>query len=121
MFRNRTFSLALVGLFAWVTGCSSYTHIGLGEVTDHGKVRVTTTDGERDILYDPELVTDSVKGHEKAESERDYYDRIVVIPIDQVSTVEAVGTDEVGTILTVLGVFVGTVVLLAGLALESGY
>ena len=38
-----------------MTGCSSYTQIEPGEVADYGKVRVTTTDGERDILYDPEL------------------------------------------------------------------
>jgi len=46
VFRNRPVSLALVGLFVWVTGCTSWTQIGVSEVADHGKVRVTLTDGE---------------------------------------------------------------------------
>ena len=48
MYCSRPASLALVGLFIWLTGCTSYKQIQLSEVSDYGKVRVTQTDGERE-------------------------------------------------------------------------
>ena len=99
MFRSRPVSLALVGLFVCSTGCHYYRPVELGEVADQGKVRVTTTDGERDILYDPELVADSLTGHENRASQRDDSDRIVVIPVDQVTAVETVRSDPVASVL----------------------
>ena len=53
MFRSCPVSLAPVGLIVWVTGCSSYKQIQIGDVADHSKVRVTLTGGERFRLYDP--------------------------------------------------------------------
>ena len=32
MLRNRPVSLALVGLFVWITGCTSYKQIDIGEL-----------------------------------------------------------------------------------------
>ena len=46
MFRSCPVSLALVGLFVWVTGCSSYKQIQTADVADHSKVRVTLTGGQ---------------------------------------------------------------------------
>ena len=46
MYRNRLVSLVLVGLFVWLTGCSTYTQIAPGEVADHGRVRVTRDGGD---------------------------------------------------------------------------
>ena len=63
MFRSRPVSLALIGLFLWVTGCTSYKQIEVGEVTHHGKVRVTFTDGERETLRDPWVDGDSIKAY----------------------------------------------------------
>jgi hypothetical protein len=96
VFRNRPVSLVLVGLFVWVTACTTYTQIEPGEVADHGKVRVTTTDGERETVYDPRVEADSIKGRSRRGKEA------LAIPLDQVSELEAVGTDEVGTALIVL-------------------
>ena len=111
MKRKRAVSLALVGLFVWTTGCTSYKQIELGEVADYGKVRVTRTDGARETLYDPEIVTDSIRAHEKPEYERDYYDPIVVVPMNQVGELEAVGSSAKA--LIGIGVLVGTFALLS--------
>jgi len=62
VFRNRFVSLLLVGLFVWVTACSSYRQIEVGEVADHGKVRVTLTDGERETIHEPWVEGDSIRG-----------------------------------------------------------
>ena len=96
MFRNRAASLALVGLFVWLTGCTSYTQIGLGEIAAHGKVRVTLTGGERETIREPRVEADSIKGSEAA------------FAVTEVAKLEAVGTDEV---TTVLAVFVGVAVV----------
>lgn len=104
MLRNRAVSLALVGLFVWVTGCSSYTQIGIGEVADHGKVRVTTTDGERETIRNPWVDADSVKGHEKHKNDRYRTDPIVVIPLDQIETLEASHVSAVKTVGLVFGI-----------------
>lgn len=120
MFRNRTVSLALVGLFLWVTACTSYRQIELAEVADHGKVRVTLTDGEHETLRDPWVEADSIRAHENRESERDYYDPIVVIPLDEVVTLEAVGTDAAKTTGTVALVLVGIAAVAFGI-LAIGY
>ncbi len=94
MFRNRPVSLALVGLFIWLTACSSYSQIGLAEVADHGKVRVTLTDGERETVRDPWIEADSIRGRE------------AVFALDQVTKLEAVGTNVAGTVFTVFGAVV---------------
>ena len=99
MFRSRAVSLALVALFVWVTACSSYSQIQLSEVADHGKVRVTLIDGERETIHDPWVDADSIKGDDGPPRRR-----AQSIPLDQVAGVEAVGTNEVGTVFTVLGV-----------------
>ena len=121
MVRSRPVTLALVWLFLWATGCSTYTQIEPGGVADHGKVRVTTTDGYRQTVRDPWVEADSIRAHEKPEYERDYYDPIAVIPLDQVSTLEAVGTNEVGTVLVIVGVVAVVFVGIAAIALADQY
>jgi len=96
VFRNRPVSLALVGLFVWVTGCTSWTQIGVSEVADHGKVRVTLTDGEQETVYDPWVEADSLKGHQHIET--------LAIPLDRVASLESHSTNEVGTIALAVGV-----------------
>jgi len=117
MYRNRPVSLVLVGLFVWVTACTSYTQIELAEVADHGKVRVTLTDGERATIRESRVEADSIKGlAEKNKALGVNQDRAPwAIPLDQVAALEAVGTDEVATVFTVLGVvvLVGAVLLTA--------
>jgi hypothetical protein len=107
-------------LFVWVTGCSTYTQIGLGEITDHGKVRVTLTGGERFRLYDPVVEADSITGHEKPEGKRYATDRIIANPLDQVSAVEAISANPGGTFLVILGVVVGTLGIALAVTCISG-
>jgi hypothetical protein len=110
--RSRTVSLALVGLFVWVTACTSYKQIEIGEVADHGKVRVTTTDGQKRVLYHTIVEADSLKGGPRHQPDPEYYDPLVyAIPLDQVSGIESVGTNEAATVLTVVGVTVAALVL----------
>jgi hypothetical protein len=91
--RCRPVSVALLGLLLWTTACTSYSAIGVREVADHGKVRVTTIDGERQTLHDPSVEADSIKSRDAR-----------AIPLDQVSTLENVSINVVGTIFTVIGV-----------------
>ena len=89
MFRNRPVSLALVGLFVWMTACMSYRPIEIGDVANYGKVRVTLTDGERLDLYKPAVVSDSIHYWKKKLPSSPYYpEPVCSIPLDQVSAVE---------------------------------
>jgi hypothetical protein len=108
---SRTVALALVGLLLWVPACTNYKVIPVSEAPEHGKVRVTLTDGERETLREPWIDGDSIKAYtnesvgnlgpqQRAEDAQD----VVVIPLDQVTEVEAKGTDVAATvILAVLG------------------
>jgi len=126
MFRSRPVSLALVGLFVWVTACTSYKQIEVGEVTHHGKVRVTLTDGERETLHDPWVEGDSIKAYTSETVGRigvqQRVDYVVAIPLDQVAELGAVGTNEVGTVFLVLGivVVVGSALIYIGCSNNSG-
>ena len=86
MIRSRPVSLALVGLFVWVTACTSSKQIQLGEVADHGKVRVTTTDGERETVHDPRVEADSIKGRARRGG-------ALAVPLQRVLELEAAGDD----------------------------
>ena len=111
MFRNRPASLALVGLFVWVTGCTTYTQIEFSEVSHHGKVRVTFADGEHETLRDPWVDGDSIKAY-TSESVGDLgalarvEHSTVAFPLNQVAELGAVGANEVGTVFMVLGIAV---------------
>ena len=100
MFRNRPVSLALVGLFVWVTGCSTYTQIEPNEVADHYRVRVTTTGDARETIEHPRIEDDRIVG-----------ESALSIPLDQVAEVEAVGQNTGGTVVVV--------VMFAGLILSA--
>jgi hypothetical protein len=95
----------LVGLFVWVTACTSYHQIELGEVADHGKVRVTLTSGERETLHDPALTADSIKGDTGPPKYEAY-----AFSTDNVAMLEGSTTNVAGTVGLVLGL--GLVVIL---------
>jgi len=98
--RNRSVSLALVGLFAWATACTSYRQIEFDEVADHGKVRVTRVGGDRQTFYEPWLEADSIKGRARRGA-------ALAVPLQRVLELEAVGTDEVGTVILIVVLFGG--------------
>ena len=100
MYRNRLVSLVLVGLFVWLTGCSTYTQIAPSEVADHGRVRVTRDGGARQTFYEPWLAADSIKGRARRGG-------ALAVPLQRVLELEAVGTDEVGTVILIVVLFGG--------------
>ena len=126
MFRNRLVSLALVGLFVWLIGCSSYTRIEPGEVADHEHIRVTTTDGQRRDIYYPVVEADSIKGQLADRDSRYYPAPIYASSLEQVSKLESAHGDAAKTGGAVVLVGAGVVAavfgfLLLGLALSDGY
>ena len=80
--RSRPVSLALVGLFLWLNGCT-YTQIELADIGEHGKVRVETAAGEAMTLHEPWVEADSIKGRDGE-----------AIAISDVTELEAVGTSS---------------------------
>ena len=100
MLRSRPVSLALVGLFVWQTGCYNYTPIRPDEVGYYGKVRVWTIDGEREVISDPRVEADSIKGND-----------VSTIALIRVAEIEAVSLDVVRTVITVGGIVWGAIAL----------
>ena len=62
MFRNRPVSVALVGLFLWQTGCTSFYHIPPTTVAYSVEVEVRLYDGSKVKLAEPSLDGDSIRG-----------------------------------------------------------
>jgi hypothetical protein len=120
VFRSRPISLALVGLFVWVTGCTSYKQIEPAEVADYGKVRVTFADGERLVLEEVTVEGDSIHYWEKVEKPAQYAAVRVASPLDQVVHVEAYGAGAVGTVFLVVGIVVGTFFLIGAITCATG-
>lgn len=116
MFRSRTISLALVGLFVWVTACASYKQIEPAEVADYDEVRVTFSDGEQLVSKDVTVEGDSIFYWRKTEPPAQYDAARVASPLEQVVEVEAAGAGTAGTVLTVFGVLVGTVIVIWAIA-----
>ena len=109
MFRSRAVSLALVGLFLWLTACTSYKQIELAEVADYGKVRVTTTDGECETLHKPWVEGDSIKGDDGPPN---YEAR--AIAQSRAKAVEGGSTNAAGTVFLVLGSILIVAVVVGG-------
>jgi len=107
--RSRPASLALVGLFLWVSACTSYKHVD-PPFAGHKTIRVTKTDGSDWNLSQPRLEADSLIG--KLD-----HGGWVAIPIDQVADTWVGGTNEEGTIGVIVLVFAG--IALAGLVALS--
>ncbi len=123
MFRSRVVSLALVGLFLWMTGCTTtYTQIEPGEVADKDYVRVTLTDGEKMGLHEPALDANSLRGRVKVKEVARiggyrWSDSVVVIPLESVAEI-AVGSNPTGTVFIVLGVTLLVVVIVGALTYD---
>jgi len=118
--RRRPVSLALVGVFVWVTGCTSYKQIELGEVAHHGNARVTTTDGKTRDFYEPRVEADSIAGRLSRDSQLIY-----AVPLDRVAEVEVKGTNVMATtglVLLVVAIPVAIALISYGVAAnEPGY
>ena len=105
MFRNRPVSLALVGLFVWVTGCMSYQRIEIAELPDFDEVQVTVDYGAKYDLRGPRVESDTLYG---------LGEHVSAIPMSEVAKIEARQSDTGATIALGLGVvLVGAAVGLA--------
>ena len=118
MFRNRPVSLALVGLFLWVTACASYKQIEPAQVADYDEVRVTFSDGEQLVLKDVTVEGDSIYYWQKADESAQYSHVRASSPLDQVVEAEVRGGGAGGTVLMV-GVIVVGAFLVTGLIVCS--
>jgi hypothetical protein len=105
VFRRRPVSLALVGLFLWVTGCQSYKQIPPYAIEGQEKVRVTLADGEREIIRDPVIESDSLRGWQGERSGRSNSRRTeVAYSVDQVVSVSAPSGLSGGAKAAIIGV-----------------
>jgi hypothetical protein len=95
-------------LVLWVSGCASWNQIGVSEVPDHGKIRVTRTDGEREVLTEPRVIADTIKG------KSGYVP--VSVPVDDVDKVESRSTNVAGTVLLGLGLVVAAMAILVAVS-----
>lgn len=113
MIRNRPVSLALVGLFLWLTGCTSYRQVGPVEVADYGKARVTLADGSQFVVAHPQIQADSLVGFvaESWSAKRKAYSEDVRVALDQIETLEASHTSASKTAGLVVGLFVGVLLI----------
>lgn len=109
MFRNRNLGLVPLALFLGSTACTSYKQVGLGELTNHDKVRITTVEGERTYLYQSFIEADSIKGRIRQDSEITQS-----VPLDEVAEVEAVSVNAAATALTIVGVLTIAFLLAVG-------
>ena len=94
MFRNRPVSLALVGLFVWVTACASYKQIEPAQVADYDEVRVTFSDGEQLGLKDVTVEGDSIHYWEKVDKSAQYSAGEGRCRLDDEVNAEAAGTSS---------------------------
>lgn len=113
MFRSRPVSLAIVGLFVWLTGCTSYSQIELGEVAHHGKTRVTLDDGRQFVIAHPQIEADSLVGlnDESWRGSTKVYTDTVRVALEQVETLEASHTSAAKTVALVVGIPVGVLLI----------
>jgi len=96
MLGSRTLSFVLVGSLVWVTACYSYRQISVDELSNHGEVRVTLTNGERTEIGDPRVVENSIEGKRTNET-------TASIPVDSVAKVEAMRVNVPATVGLSLG------------------
>jgi hypothetical protein len=103
VFRNRPVALLLTGLSLWQAGCTSYRQISIAEVPDHGKIRVTLRDGGRQVLRDPTVDADSLRGRDERSLANGMF-RVVAIPLDHVTEVEGTRTNVGATVALTTGI-----------------
>jgi len=108
MSRSRTLSLVLIGLLVSVTACYNYDRITPAEVGYHGKIRVWTVSGEREVIHDPRVEGDSIKGKDAAPVSLFHIAEIEAMDLNVGGTVLVVGTVVLGAVA--VGVLVADLV-----------
>ena len=88
-------------------------------MADYGRVRVTLTNGQRETIHDPRVEADSIRGRENVEEKRYYSNPLLVVPLDQVSSLETGRFDPFQTFALVFGV-AAVVVAVAAIACCPG-
>ena len=119
MFRSRPVSLALVGLFVWVTGCQTYTQIAPDQVPDYDHIEVTMISGDKAKMRRATVEPDSIRGQIQQAGRiggRAWGDRVAV-PLSEIESITAVESNTAGTVGLVVGI--PTALLLIGGAAYS--
>jgi hypothetical protein len=100
--------LLLIALFLWQTGCSTYTQIQPGEVSDFDHVRVRLADGDRRDLYHPYLEADTIRFN-AAQGPRspNVTPTLFSIPLDRVTEIQGIESDTGKTTGLVVLIVVG--------------
>lgn len=120
MLRNRPVSLALVALFVWQSGCTSYRQIEIGDLPLKGEVRVTLNDGKHEYFYDPWVDGDELRGwRASAGSEGVALDPELTYKLYRVSSIETMHTSAGKTAALVMGIVVAVAAGITYAALES--
>ena len=122
MLRSRSVSLALVALFVWLTGCTSYSQVEIGDLPQKGKVRVTLNDGERQSVHDPWVDGDDLRGwRASAGSTSTALNRggDLTFKLERVSSIETVHTSAGKTAALVAGIVVAVAAAIGYAAYDS--
>lgn len=106
MFRNRSVSLALVGLFLWATGCVKHTQIELAQVADHESIELTMTSGDRAKMRRATVESDSIRGQiqQARRIGSPAWGDTVAVPLSEVASIIAVESNTAGTVGLVVGI-----------------
>jgi hypothetical protein len=94
--RRPNSSLFLVGSLVLITACTSYQQVHLREVSRYNEVRVKLTDGRQAAIQRPWTSPDSIGG-----------EGTDPIPLSQVVSAEAKGTNAGASVLLALGIVAG--------------
>jgi len=107
--RSRAVSLALVGLFVWVTGCTKWVPMEppYPEWLDaYGKLRITNERGVPVVFKEAHLEGDSVRGTVVTSywerGDLKHIEAATAIPLDSVRMIEKRGTDVAATVAVIL-------------------
>ena len=122
MFRNRAVSLALAGLFVWVTACTKWVPLEppySPSLEEYGKLRITNERGVPVVFREPLLQGDSVRGTVVTSywerGDLKHTEATAAIPMDSVRKIEKRGTDIAATAAAILipGLILGVAVAAA--------
>lgn len=92
-------SLVLTGLVGFVvqTGCMTYKPVAPATVADHEEIRIATTDGRSEFLWEPQIRSDTLIGLRASGD-------TLRVALERLRTVEASGTDALKTAGLIVGI-----------------
>ena len=106
MHRSRPVSLALAGLFVWLTGCTFHTQIELDQVADNDHIEMTMIGGGRTEMRRATIESDSIRGQIRQASRigGPAWGDTVAVSLSEVENIVAIESDTAGTVGLVVGI-----------------